>query len=365
MGTDQEKIQMNEFVDEVFIVSLFAHLRIPLKEAGVNVADGAILFIPDKDKKESAVRAFELYGGVRGEIHGNKIPAFPNYKVGLVAYQPFYKEEAIRNYISCDKYFPVMLVCGIVPEKLLFCHNIITLEKVDNDFEKAKKRAVLFRKVTNYLHDNGQITINFFQKYIEKWEKINVENEFYRALYFSSLAYSFWLANNMEEQDSWKKIQEHMEVISQKMLFTLDFGNDGASILLMVKRAILKYVDENSGVLIGNTEKVEGDLMTCMNNGMAILYDDSFYYIGDPMFRKIIEAYQQVISYLSVKQELHQAGILCCDDVEGNYTTKMTITNVYGIVERVRFLKLRRERIDDEGELTLAERRYKNVCREI
>lgn len=365
MEADKEKIKIKELADEIFIVSLFAHMRILFKEAGEGYDGGAILFIPDKNKEESVIQSFELCGGVRGEIHGSKIPVFPNYKVGLVTYQPFYKEEAIRKYISCDKYFPVMIVCGIVPEKLLFCRNIITLENVDDDFERARERATLFNRITEYLHGNGKFVIDNIQSLTKKYKKTEEEDRLHRVLYFSSIICCSYLADNAIEREDGQEILCHMETMNHKMLSAVEIGNDGTSILLMVKRALVKYVDERKDVRFGHIEKAEGDLMTSLDNGKAILYDDNFYYIGESMFRKTIESYQQVISYLSVKQELYRAEILSCDGVEGNYTTKATVVNTYGMVRRLRFLKLRKERIDDGGELTLAERGDKNVSGEI
>lgn len=65
METDKEKIKIKELADEIFIVSLFAHMRILFKEAGEGCDGGAILFIPDKNKEESVIRAKPRRGGRR------------------------------------------------------------------------------------------------------------------------------------------------------------------------------------------------------------------------------------------------------------------------------------------------------------
>lgn len=96
--------------------------------------------------------------------------------------------------------------------------------------------------------------------------------------------------------------------------------------------------------------------MDLKNERNLMYFDGDFYYMPEPVFRKICEKIRRAdVNY--VKSQLVAAGLLISEGKERSYYTKQTeIITVYGYIMKIRLVKLVREKIDLPGELSLQER---------
>lgn len=88
------------------------------------------------------------------------------------------------------------------------------------------------------------------------------------------------------------------------------------------------------------------------------LYDEKYYYISQSLFEEICRPFTSQVSIKHVKRQLAAAGVLAADmgGLRIYGTAQVETTNVYGARIRKRYVRLCRNKVDKEGELSFGEK---------
>lgn len=360
MDKNQRINQIEKLVDAIFLLSAYAHVRPLFKEVGLEVDGGLILFVSDCTRSEDVIKAFEICGCVKGRIYRNRVPSYPNYKLVLLENQPFYRRDVINEFLACKDFFPMLVLCGIMPEDMRWQRNIICLEHVVGDgMAYAEERGELFREFAEYSHGNADDLLETLKKFkaSNTFKRINEKSALYTVLYSTAILYYYYRLSFVKNIEIKGAFFDYMESCISKLCESMETCDWDMEISSIVNHVIFKYFDESNNFLFGRLNSVEGKLLLAVRKESAILYDDEFYYVPEKLFREATKPLHPIISYTSIKRVMYQEGVLVCNDVFHNYTVKKILINAYGEAMRLRFLKLRRGIIDGEDGLSIVERR--------
>ena len=137
-----------------------------------------------------------------------------------------------------------------------------------------------------------------------------------------------------------------------------DICSETCEALEPVRKAVYRYLDDHPEVRIGKEDELEGGLLEAIQREEAILWDEAHYFIPETVLRSACAPLLKTVSFPAIKRELHETGILSCNDGKRmNFTTKKLLTDVYGQSFRARFLKIKREFFQTEVSFGLEEKR--------
>lgn len=364
MEKNHSTFEIEEAVDAIFLLSAYAHVRPLFKEVGLSIYEGLIILITDLSRKEGIIKAFEQCGCVNSRIYRNKIPSFPNYKLVMIENQSFYRADIIEEFLACAGYFPMLIICGVIPENVKGHKNIICLEhEIDNGIEYAEERGDLFKSFAAYSHENADDLVDVLKKFkgSGNFKKINEKPALYQALYGTSILYYYYRTSFVKNIEPSSHFFDRMESCIRRLCESSEIYDRDTGISSTITNLLLKYFDTRNDFLFGKLDRVEGKLLSAVRKERAILYDEDFYYAPEKLLREATKSLQPILSYTAIKRELYQDGVLVCNDVLHSYTVKKILVNAYGEVMRFRFLKLKRSRIDSEDGLSILERSVK-IC---
>lgn len=359
-----EKIdEVIETVDDIFLLVVLAYVRVLLGEVGLGLISGAVLFVSNPLMVETVICLLESCGAVRSQLHGNKIPWYPNHKLVMILYQQFYTIDVITKFLTCTDYFPVIVVGGVLPKKLRVSKNILTSEELDLDFRRLERRKQLFEQFTAFVNESVEDVLECFRGFrtSPRFENVLYQSRLQKALTAVALVFDYWIYSKWHFLDEKSHFFERIEQYIVKMCTAMNNNYEGLDIVESVKKCLICYLDSHSEIIVGSVNCIEGELLNAVNMKQAILYDASYYYIPDNILRAATEHIHEVISYPSIKAELHYEEVLICGATNENYTSKKMVVNAYGQIIRQRYLKLRKEAIDTGCQLNLTERR-KDEC---
>lgn len=359
MGQHKKTNTIDQYIDSLFLLACYAHIRVPLESIGVKMNQGLVLYIVDSDNEEIVLQCLQSYNSEKIRISGRKIPKFPNNKMVLLPYLSSYKDDIICEFLECEDYFPVVVVSGIFPESLEFCKNILVLEfgdikNIPLDKKKTFKEFLLFT-----YEDIESRILKFLQKdvIIKQWKTfggVQPPTLLGQALFAAAMAYyRFYVsrvATVVEGSTFLKCVQS--EIIKQCMAGTS--MREKLEVFYAVRNSIYEYFDRYSLRSL-DIDSLTDEISMYLESDLLVLFDENYYYFTDSLFKKIMEKLLTKVSYVKIKKCLHHEGVLVCNATDGNYTIKKVLP-VYGDSKRIRFLKFCRNKIDCDEKLSIAER---------
>lgn len=360
MGENQNTNEIIQYVDCEFLLSAYAHDRVIMEDAGFGINGGVVLFISNPNKVEAVIHNLEQCGGIRGQIHGSKIPSAFNYNMVLITYQPHYKRETILEFLACMDYMPVFVVCGMMPEWLHDYPNILLLEEEDIA-DYMNKRVEYLNSFFEFSHSHAADIINIVYsiKDAKQFRDISDETALYKSLYCTGVIYNYYIYMKC------KGLQvplDYYDDLDSTIRDALEFDDIDMETVSAVYKALCRYLDTETDILLGSMDKIEGELIGAVAERRAILYDEKYYYLPENLFNDAMEeGLDFIISQHLLKSILYQEGVLICNSTRGNYTIKKTLTNIYDEQLRARFLKFSREKLEEGQQLSLVERRRSDV----
>ena len=361
MGENQTTNEIIQYVDREFLLSAYAHNRVIMEDAGFGINGGVVLFIPNPNKVEAVIHDFEQCGGVRGQIRGSKIPSASNYTLLLITCQPHYKPDLILEFLTRTDYTPVFVVCGMMPEWLNEYPNILLLEVEEIDTDYVNKRVECLNDFFEFSHSHARDLIKIMNSIrdSEQFRDISDEISLYKSLYCIGVIYNYYI------HMKYKGLQvpsDYYDCLDSTIRDALEFDDIDMETISSVYKALCRYLDTETDILIGSTDKIEGDLIEAVAEKRAILYDEKYYYLTENLFNDAVEEELDFgISQRLLKLILYQEGVLICNNTRSNYSIKKLLTSAYGESLRMRFLKFSREKLEEGQQLSLVERRQTYV----
>lgn len=355
MEQDKNTLQVMTYPDYIFLLSAYAHIRVLMEDAGVGISGGIVLYIPNSNAVESVIHDIKQCGGIIGKIRGSQLPSSLNYKAVLVRCQGNHNLEIVFEFLACTEYLPLYMVSGILPDWLLDYANIILAdEELDTD---SGMRLESLNDFMNFSHSHANFIIEFLNslKKIEKYKNVFVQPKLYQAFYCIGLLYNHYL------HVVGKALQlpiNYFDELDNTLRDAIEFDDFDLEVMSAVYKALLRYLDAETDILIGNINEIRGELFKAVKYEKAILYDAKYYYIPDELFCQAMEDEMEAdVSCRLLKSILFQEEALVCNNTRGNYTVKKTLTNIYDEKLRGRFLKFSREKLEVGEQLSLVERR--------
>lgn len=357
MEENQATNEIEAFEDIILLLSAYVHMRPVLKDSGICLNAGIVLLVSDVRKKDAIVQSLEQCGAVREVIYRNQIPTGFNFQMVLVEYKISLKRDTLEAFLENDKYQPVLVVSGILPE-FLQGRNLVIFDDVQVEQEQVVLRKKAFKQFTDFVHQNVKSVVDIIARFeeVKKGRRIEKKTTLYQVLVCVALVYCYYKAVVLKKPEMGGEYLNILEDRIKKMYQEIEKLGVDVEVLPAVQKVLQNYVEQSLDTLIGNIDQVEGEVFQAVQEDKAILYDQDYYYIPDKLFRQITVPLQQVVSYSALKQALFQEGVLICNSTADNFTVKKLFYSVYGATLRLRFLKLSRSQIDGNGQLGLMER---------
>lgn len=153
--------------------------------------------------------------------------------------------------------------------------------------------------------------------------------------------------------DEYQEILKICRAALESMVMNWQISSDSEAWIVVMRRLFQEEAFDLPGILDRN--RVEGRDVENVEN--YPLYDDTFYYLPPKLFDKICKPIQQSIGLRQMKGYLYDARILAGEGKNRAYmTVKVPVVTEYGGILQPRRIRIRREWLDDEGDLTWEER---------
>lgn len=338
----------NNLSEEDWILRLLlgsAYFSFPIKKSYYRRSGGMILVAEDK---EEADKIFDFLSessyAVVSTLKEKKIHAC-NFHFVMHRYRKCEKIEKIQEFMEKTDFFPVLLVAGILPDELGEYGMIFRWRLSHYNFAKLKK-------LEDDLYDYGVNNTDYMLKRLKQFRtskcmmKLRGKEKNRDTLIWSAAIGDVWKEifrkNNMseEEVECWfcSYLNSAMHAIAESDRIRECFDSDSA-----VRTCVLRAVEQG--------EIIVHDIRENQNLGNEILYSEDYYFIPEQLLKKICSPLLETASFVQIKKELSDSGMLESNNVGGNYTVKISCYNPETKNnERFRFLKINKKNLlTDEG----------------
>ena len=321
-----------------------------LKEMGLGVEDGITIFTETSIEKEYFLSELKKLGVItyRSISRQNITEKYRNYRINLYMEKRYDSEEEIYNFLNSDECLTVVLTSGKLPEyaqgkNLLIFNGETATEMIS---EELLKQIGKFRL---YVHKHPAIVLREL-RLLKKSESFreNTVNDGSMQKMFKATG-EIWRTFFIEEHD-----EKESNMVRKRLWQTVDTFTELAegyasveNVADLVGKMLITYVKDHDEIEICDSTDIDLRITEKIKKKKAILQDLEFYYISEELLKSACQPLLGVISFLTIKKELHSAGYLIKNEgTAENYTIKLLITNSCGFVYRPRFIKLRKEVVE-------------------
>lgn len=360
MGASKENVQVTETEDLsniIVLLNVVAEIQPILVDAGLALQHGITLFTENKKDYEMLQNNFLETGAVICKSFGKANQKVPNNKLGIHPYTLYDKEEAVNEFLESEGFIPVVMIYGIIPDFLRQDSNLLPFES--NIRFKTMDFINSIQEFRTYAHQNSKLLLRAIGLF--KTSKLFLQSQepssFITALEVAAEVFSsFYREHHNELQTEQKRAGLQHVVHYFKNL--AECYMEECDVLDATKKSMVIYIDNHPQILLGRVDEAEGELAEAIQNELAILFDKDWYYIPERILRHACETITGVVSFPNIKRELHEQGILWCNNAAvKNFTVKKLLTNAYGYTFRARFLKIKKDFFISNDSLGLEERR--------
>lgn len=353
--------EVGKSASALFLIDIMAEIRPLLEDAGLILPGGLVMITENIGGVGTIKRFFQQTRAVHCKKLTASEWAMANNKISYHIHQKFDKELDSLRFLAEEGFTPVILLHSFLPEHLKDYGRLIVLQGEgdfqDGDVQAGKDFKDFIHKEPGFLENS----IKFFKSsefYLQhKWEE-----ETNMALEASATAFCDYYRMNHAETET-QRLHRHFHDTIQLLAEREECCSGEWDVLDAVRNVIEKYLMENQQIKIGSKDAVEGELARANQKFEAILWDYNMYYITEKVLKNACAPLLGMVSFLEIKRELRDKGYLVCNSIaDGNFTVKKVVTSAMGSTSRQRFLQIRREFFDQDGGLTLPERRSM-ICR--
>lgn len=331
-------------------------LRFLMKEYGY-IIDGGDVWVADNDVDARRFVA-EYCSKTRG--NGVKITNLRrydlyNFQCGFLHFRKGIKEEQAITFLENDKFLPVILVGGLLPECLRTNKYIFRLKSEDVAEVCKKEFGVKISRFYSYITDNVKDVCEVLEKIGESAELLEhdgSEDEKKTFAIFLAVGkiYCKYLQKNFSEQQADEFLQNYIQETRRELRKIKEFSC-GEELEERISDLIWGFLERNPQILLCDAEAIDEQVYEALKSGTAILYNDHYYFLPPHLFMEICEPLLQTASEPEVKRNLKEVGILHCNSAD--YSVKKDIVNVFGAKERIRMFWLCKEMLEFPDNLRL------------
>lgn len=334
---------MEKFDYVSFWLESYTYMRFPLKEEIGGAFGGIILCFEDKYKARMYTAEL-LETGCFVEVNSIKNKsAVLNYQGAIHFLKRDESETAVLNFMVSNEFCPVLFVEGIVPKYLSGVAYILEIP----DFRDRVELQMNLSEFLNWCADNIEemshwwrlaITSRFAQEYDGDLKEL-----FLQSLCLAECARIYFRKRGVSEieADGWygTYVQWLLDMLNRGVRMT-----ESCSISDTVTELVIEYLEHEPEVELLPEYALKMMGSDQIQGKKYMLYTDEYVYIPEDLFRIICKPILQHNSFLKLKQELAEDGVLCIQNLEKrNFTVKKEIRASDGKIVRPRFLRLQKD----------------------
>ena len=354
MGRPFETGKMN-WITLVIFGSSF--LRVILGDYG-NQLDEGIIILTDN---EAEARQFILNYCRISKGNGQRIYRWKkgnfqldNYCCGLLLLNSKKTEEALEFLEETD-FFPILVSGGVLPDELRYARYIFRTTHEDTLNLQQEGAADLIEKFRAYLVSEIDdvckiIELSKRSLAITKFHGSNEYKNLFSLLVAIGKVYEKYLVEHISEEMGNEFWNNYLSETCKRIEKISDFAS-GDDLQEFIAELIWTYMEQNADVLLADADEITGEAYSALKGNRIILYDATYYYFSTELFSEMCKPLLQTMSMPGLKKHMSDEGILHCNSAD--YTVKKQIVTVYGTRERVRMLRIVKEKVMSRENLLL------------
>lgn len=336
-------------------VSAIGIFRIPLELSGYRLEKGFILIFEDDAAVAKAQEIFLQIWHARKATTKQEREELCNFEIGLRRYGRYDSAKEIETFLQEKSFLPVVLVGGVLPEELIETGYVFYIERmfenIEDVIDEFKKLDQLIDNINvlNYIIQNAENSV-----LMDKYKRNDGYAWCMKAFVVTAELWGSILQKDLSEMEVRDLKDEYCETLFDR-LDQMDDLYGVADVEEAVKYFIIKYLDRHPRIRFINVTEA-----TCEAND-SVLYDDDIIYFPETMLKEACEPVKESISFLQLKKEMEESGIIICNATKKhNYTVKKSIfDSKKGKSRRIRFVKIVRKKLQLQDGIDLID--YKKL----
>lgn len=311
--------------------------------------DKGIILLTDDDESAVFVRIkLKFYlEAVEMKLNKKNEDQPLNYQMGVHVYNKFDNERDLIDFLEESSFLPVVIVGGIIPECLIGKAYIFRCNPTERDFAETKTTN---QALTEWIKEHLNETKNVIRTTVKNpyWDDMEHSDKGKYRLFYTNLV----IVKKLQMLSEEKTPSEEVKAFSQKVfdsIKNMEYYEGEYDIRDAIKPCFLKQIAKEN---VGFEHFEKNIALDEIEN--KILYDDKYYYITEPLLRKLCAPLLESVSFLQLKHEMVKAGLVDCDGAGiQNFTKKKVVWSSDGHSERVRFVWMNKEPLMSEENLAL------------
>lgn len=246
----------------------------------------------------------------------------------------------------------LVLLDGFLPENYsdLFTGTIFLRCKPALLLATFPKYLAFQRQLINFIQQNADAVLKKFHYLQENSHLIGIESAEILLFKAACEVISSFLATN--EADVKKKAEIKTRLQCAMRALQTEWEEETADTTSSFLAGLTRYAAEADNIL--NRHNVNADEFDLLED--SPLYDADFYYFSETLFSKICTNYARLCFPKKAKNDLLASEILVGEGKARTYTSiKLAVTTVYGVKKDSRYIRLKKDKVDQIGALTFAE----------
>lgn len=362
---ENQKINI-ENADCILFLSILAETNFIFRRKGIGLRKSVLLLIDENLSEERVIsNLVEKVDAVEVKnIKKAKIPTW-NYQLKVHKFLKNDKLDELQQFLSDEKSLVAVVAYGIVPSILKEFVYIFKISEMDNAHMNTVEFDELVESIKKFIRANPEIVVRELD--LLKSSEILMSEDSNSSLFVSLAAaanvYCAFFRDFHSEADTARE-KERIKRAVLRIVKEAHECEEEFDLVDATKKAVVSYFDMSTGYIIAHIDHVEGEVIKAVGEARVVLYDQEFYFISEPLFRRACKLILDVVSFIEVKKSLQEEGILHCNQTEHcNFTVKKVFVNAYGETCRGRFLKMEKWFLTSYEGLTLEDRKggIKNV----
>lgn len=360
MGEGEKMVSLRETLWPLQFIGATGFCRFLLQQSEMDLRMGLIVVAEDAWSAQSLAQVMlETFDSKNVKSWNKRHREKPlNFELGIHVFHKNDKEEEWTEFLSEQEFLPIVLVGGIVPDKLLGKGYILPLF---NCIEEVLNFKNIYLQMQDEVITNPEHILYELQRIPSSklWTRIEVEEKYYgikKAILASAVIWAETLRNQNSEQRVLFWLEEFLASADEILTHIQDCEQE-CYVAESVGNCIVAYF-ENNGIQFSPLDTGNGDA--------DILYDDEFYYVKEELLRIMCAPLLEFVSFAQLKHEMWKEGILICN---GGETSGYTVKKSYfdqekGRYCRKRFVKLKKQGIHTSSGLRLEDADFLNQYEE-
>ncbi len=333
----------NEWI--ILTIAIGAFCKFPIKHFDYDANKGFILVADDATQafllEDTLIRV--LKAKTMADWRSQKIH-IGNFEAVVARYSKLEKMAVLQEFLLQKDFLPILIVGGIIPEGL---GEYAYVFRFKGDAEQILQSEKLAASLQKEIKENLSEILNKLKAL--KTSKWNLWFRYPNCKYFIALgtiiAICLRLENDEIYVDHWLR---WYLLTGRKFINEQERLQELYNVQQAVKACVVRAV---------NKEEILFCSLDCMDKESEkkqVFFDENFYYFPEKDLKEICKPLTDTVSFLQLKREMLDCGMLVCDNAKNNFTLKVELYDqASNQKRRFRFLKICKDLLIEPGDIPL------------